>query len=248
MLKQERHAFILQQLNIHNRVMSNDLLHTLGVSEDTVRRDLQELAEDGQLVKVHGGALSKGFHFTLSSNDVYFAEGKKSIASKAATLVEDGMLVLLSGGTTIRELVNALPAELKATFVTPSLPIALELTNHPSSELIFVGNRINKSSQMAVGAEVMKQLGSFHADICFLGTNAIDEIAGITESTWEVLEVKKEMIRLSDKLVSMVISEKLNTKQPLKVCDTEDVHTLITELNPHHPMLESYRSKGMQIL
>lgn len=228
--------------------MSNDLLQLLGVSEDTIRRDLQELAEEGQLVKVHGGALSKGFHFTLSSNEIYFAEGKKSIAAKAATLVGDGMLVLLSGGTTIRELVKVLPAELKATFVTPSLPIALELTNHPSSELIFVGNRINKSSQMSVGAEVIKQLGSFHADICFLGTNAIDEEVGITENTWEVLEVKKEMIRVSEKLVSMVISEKLNTRQPLKVCAAEAVHTLITELHPHNPLLEAYRAKGIQIM
>lgn len=248
MLKQERHAFILQQLNIHNRVMSNNLWQQLGVSEDTIRRDLQELAEDGQLVKVHGGALSKGFHFTLSSTDVYFAEGKKSIASKAARLIQDGMLILLSGGTTIRELVKALPADLKATFVTPSLPIALELTNHPGSELIFVGNQINKSSQMAIGAEVMKQLSSFRADLCFLGTNAIDLVAGITESTWEVVEVKKEMINVSDKLVSMVISEKLQTKQPLKVCPVEEVHTLITELNPHHPLLETYRAKGIHVM
>ena len=65
MLKKERHAFIIQQLNIHNTVLSSDLSTQLGVSEDTIRRDLQELSEDGNLIKVHGGALSNAFHFTL---------------------------------------------------------------------------------------------------------------------------------------------------------------------------------------
>lgn len=248
MLKPERHAFILQQLNVHNRVMSNDLWQRLGVSEDTIRRDLQELAEDGQLIKVHGGALSKGFHFTLSQNEVYFEAEKRVIARKAAALIREGMFVLLSGGTTIRELVKALPADLRATFVTPSIPIALQLTDHPNCELIFVGNRINKSSQMAVGAEVIKQLNSLRADLCFLGTNAIDAAAGITESAWEILEVKREMLRVADHTVSMAISEKLNTAQPLKVCPTEMVHTLITELDPAHPKLEPYRSKGIRVL
>ena len=248
MLKQERHAFILQQLNVHNRVMSNDLWQRLGVSEDTIRRDLQELAEEGQLIKVHGGALSTGFHFTLSQNEVYFEAEKRIIAQKAVDLISDGMFVLLSGGTTIRELVKVLPADLRATFVTPSIPIALQLTDHPNCELIFVGNRINKSSQMAVGAEVIKQLGSLRADLCFLGTNAIDATAGITESAWEILEVKREMLRVSDHAVSMAISEKLNTAQPLKVCPPEMVHTLVTELDPAHPKLEPYRSKGMRVL
>jgi DeoR/GlpR family transcriptional regulator of sugar metabolism len=248
MLKQERQAFILQQLNIHNRVMSNDLWQKLGVSEDTIRRDLQELSDGGQLIKVHGGALSKGFHFTLSQNDVYLAAEKKTIAVKASELIKDGMVVLLSGGTTIRELVNAIPQELKATFITPSLPIALELSNHPHSELIFIGNKINKDAQMAVGAEVLKQLFGVKANLCIMGTNAIDADAGITESAWEVLEVKREMIKASEQLISIAISEKLNTQQPLQVCTARQVNTLITELEPTHSLFDLYKAKGITIV
>ncbi len=228
--------------------MSNDLLLKLQVSEDTVRRDLQDLADEGRLIKVHGGALSKSFHFTLSANQVYLPEEKKTIAQKAANLIVPNMLVLLTGGTTIRELIKALPSDLKATFITPSVPIALELMNHPNSEVIFIGNRLNKHAQMAIGAEVVRQLATMNADLCFMGTNAIDVGAGITESIWEIIEVKREMIRAADKLVSIAISEKLNTVQPLQVCPLNDVDYLVTELEPNNPVLKNYQQEGITLI
>ena len=120
MLKRERHAYIMHEIDIHNKVLSSDLSLQLTVSEDTIRRDLQELDEKEMLTKVHGGALSKSFHFTLQNNTVYSQSEKKIIAKKARDLIKDGMLVLLSGGTTIIELVRSLPPELNATFVTVS--------------------------------------------------------------------------------------------------------------------------------
>lgn len=248
MLKQERHAFIIQQLNVHNRVYSTDLQQRLVVSEDTIRRDLQELAEEGMLIKVHGGAVSKSFHFTLSNNNVYASKAKKDIAQKACHLIANDMVVLLTGGTTIREMINELSPMLKATFITPSIPIALELMNHPRVDVIFIGNQLNKNAQMATGAEVVKMLSTIRADLCFLGTNAIEAGAGITDSSWEVVEVKKAMIQATDKLVSMVIAEKLNTIQPMQVCGVSDIDTLITELPADHELLAPYHSKGIRLL
>lgn len=248
MLKKERQAFIIQQLNIHNKVLSADLSVQLKVSEDTVRRDLQELAEEGNLIKVHGGALSNAFHFTLRNDQIYSLPEKKQIAHKAASLITDGMFVLLSGGTTIRELVKDLPPNLNATFITMSVPIALELMNHPGSEVIFLGNKLLKSAQIAVGAEVIEKLGEIQADICFLGTNSIDVKMGITDLEWEVIEVKKAMIRASKKVVSLAISEKLDSIQRLKVCPLKDVDILITELNPDNEALAPYHEKGLTVL
>jgi DeoR/GlpR family transcriptional regulator of sugar metabolism len=242
MLKKERQAYITQQLNIHNKVLSSDLSQQLKVSEDTVRRDLNELSEQGKLLKVHGGALSTGFHFTLENNSIYSVTEKRIIARKAITLIKDGMLVLLSGGTTIRELVKSLPMELNATFITVSVPIALELLNHPSSEVIFLGNKLSKSAQIAVGAEVIKKIGDIKADLCFLGTNSIDT-GGVSDMEWEVIEVKRAMLESSDINVSLAISEKLNTRQRLKVCKLEELDHLITELEPDNPLLNPYLDK-----
>ncbi len=248
MLKKERQAYILQQINIHNKVLSSDLSIQMTVSEDTIRRDLQELDEEGKLTKVHGGALSKSFHFTIHNNDIYSLPEKKIIAHKAAKLIKDGMFVVLSGGTTIRELVKALPEALSATFITPSIPTALELLNHPNIEVIFIGNKLLKSAQMSVGAEAVSRLRDIKADYCFLGTNSIDAKEGITDLEWEVIEIKKAMINCANKTVSLAISEKLNSVQRLTVCTIHDIDTLITELQPTDALLADYKATGIEIL
>src|ERR671912_404246 len=116
MLKKERQAFILHQINLHNRVLSANLCHEINVSEDTIRRDLQELSEEGKIIKVHGGALSRSFsQVHVPSNGVYSQHQKKTIAQKAIALISNGMFVLTGGGTTIVEMARLLPAELKAT-------------------------------------------------------------------------------------------------------------------------------------
>jgi len=248
MLKKERHAFIKREIDIHNKVLSSDLSTQLNVSEDTVRRDLQELEEEGLLNKVHGGAISKSIQFSLQNNTVYSQSEKKIIAEKAKKLIRDGMIVLLSGGTTIIEMIRSLPPDLRVTFITVSIPTALELLNHPSSEVIFLGNKLLKNAQMSVGAEVVQKLNEIKADLCFLGTNSIDVEAGLTDLEWEVIAVKKAMIKNSKKTISLSISKKLNTVQRLTICNIEAVDVLITELDPFDPFLKPYTNKELIVL
>ena len=248
MLKKERQAFILHNVNIHNRVLIGDLSDGSNVSEDTIRRDLQELADHGKLIKVHGGALSKSFHSSFNSAKVYSIENKKLIAQKAVRLIEDGMFVLTSGGTTIIELAKALPQNLHATFITGSLPAALEYLHHPNIEIIMIGDKISKSSQITVGGEAISKIRQIKADICFVGTNALEVEHGLTDNDWEVVQVKKAMIESSAKVVSLAISEKINTTQRIKVCETKEIDVLITELDEHSPILLAYKKIGLEIL
>lgn len=248
MLKKERQAFILHKVNLHNRVLSSDLCVGINVSEDTIRRDLQELSETGKLIKVHGGALSKSFSSSLNSSKVYALESKKRIAQKAANLIKDGMFVLTSGGTTINEMAKALPESLNATFITGSLQAALEYTHHPNIEIIFIGDKVSKSSQITVGGEAISKIRQIKADICFLGINALDVEEGITDNDWEVVQLKKAMIESSAKVVSLTISEKLNSSQRIKICDINEIDVLITELEAEDDLLAPYRMKGLQII
>jgi len=248
MLKRERQAFILREINLHNKVLSSDLCSQMNVSEDTIRRDLIELSDDGKLIKVHGGALSKSFHSASSSNHVYSLDEKKTIANKAVRLIEDGMFVLTTGGTTIVELAKALPVELRATFFTGSLQAAREYVHHPNIEVIFIGDRISKSSQLTVGGEAISRIRQIKADLCILGTNAIDIEHGVTDNDWEIVQVKKAMIESSKKVVSLTISEKLNSSQRLQVCRLEETDVLITELRPDDAVLKPYLDLGLQVL
>lgn len=248
MLKEERHNVILHEVNLHNKVLTTYLVDRLGVSEDTIRRDLNELAEMGRIIKVHGGALSKSFHNSFSPTDVYARSEKKIIAHKAAQLIENGMFVLTTGGTTILEMARALPQQLHATFFTGSLPVAYEYSQHPHIDVILIGDRLLKNSKITVGGAAIEQIRQVKADICFLGTNAIDLHAGLTDNDRDVVQIKKAMIDSSSRVVSLAISEKINTAQRLKVCNINSIDTIITELGPDDALMKPYRSAGLEII
>jgi DeoR/GlpR family transcriptional regulator of sugar metabolism len=250
MLKQERQAYILHQVNLHNRVLSASLSTDINVSEDTIRRDLQELADNGKLIKVHGGALSQSFNHTsiLPESIVYSISNKKIIAKKAAALVQNGMFVLTGGGTTIIELARALPPQLIATFISGSIPAVLEYINHPNIEVIIIGDKVSKNSKITVGGESISRIKGIKADLCFLGINAIDFNNGITDNDWDVVQTKKAMIESSQKVVCLTIAEKINTFQPIHVCDISKIDILITELPPDDPKLKPYTDAGVIVL
>lgn len=240
MLKEERQAFIIKQINLHNKVLSSDLSNQLSVSEDTIRRDLHELAESGKILKVHGGALSKSFHYPFQQSDVYAKESKKEIAKKAIQLIQDEMVVLIGGGTTMIEVARMIPESLKCTFFTVSPLVALELAEKANTSVMLVGGQLSKSSQINIGAQVVNQLSEIKVDLCFLGTNGLSLEDGVTDSDWEVVQVKKAMIKSAKKIAILSIAEKLGSIQNMKVCNLNAIHYLVTDRKPSDSALKEY--------
>lgn len=240
MLKDERQAYIIKQINIHNKVLSADLSRQLDVSEDTVRRDLNEMSEAGVILKVYGGAISKSFHYPFQQNDVYARDAKKEIARKALKLIKNGMVILTGGGTTMNELARLVPADLNCTLFTVSPLLALEMTEHANLEVHLIGGQLAKNSQICVGAQVINQLSDIKADLCFMGTNGISLQDGITDSDWEVVQIKKAMINSAQKTVVMSIAEKIGSIHKMKVCNLNVIHYVITDLDPVDPLVSTY--------
>lgn len=248
MLKPERQAFILHQVDLHNKVLLTDLSEQVRVSNDTIRRDLQELADLGKVIKVHGGALSPSFHNGhLSNKDVYAYNQKKIIAKKAASLIKDGMFIMTGGGTTIIEMARALPQNLHATFISGSIPSLFEYSSHPNIEVIAIGGKVAKNSKITVGSEAISKIREFRVDLCFLGINAINLETGISDNDWDIVQVKKAMIEASKKLVCLTILEKINSRQPIQICDLKGIDTLITEGSSGDPSLKSYINAGIEV-
>jgi DeoR/GlpR family transcriptional regulator of sugar metabolism len=248
MLKVERQEYIFRKLNLHNKVLSSDLSLEMSVSEDTIRRDLNELAESGKIIKVHGGALSKSFHSSFHRSDIYKLDAKQVIAKKAISLIKDGMFVLTSGGTTILEMGRMLPPDLHATFFTPSIPAASEYMLHSNIELILIGGKISSNSHISVSAETVTKINEIKPDQCILGINAIDFKRGITDNDWDIVHIKKKMMDVSQKTIALAISEKIDTVQRLKICSVKDIDILITELEPDNELLKSYTATGIEII
>lgn len=243
MLKKERHAYIIKQINLHNKVLSSDLSLQLKVSEDTVRRDLNELAEDGKILKVHGGALSKSFHFPYEQKDIYAQDSKKEVARKAISLISEGMTVLTGGGTTMLEMARLIPNDLEATFFTISPLVALELAERKLLTVILVGGQLSKNSQVNMGAKTVSDLSEIGVDLCFLGANGINRKEGITDSDWEIVQVKKAMIKASARTAIMCIGEKLNSIQKMKICSLNAIDYLITDLKSTDAKVRVYESQ-----
>lgn len=249
MLKEERQRIILNEVELHNRVQLTDIAEKLDVSIDTIRRDVKELDAENRLRKVHGGAVSLGFAtYSPKRNSVYALDEKISIAEKAAKLLKENSVVLIDGGTTCLELARILPAGLKITCFTLSLPVAMELLHKPNVETIFIGGKLSKDAQIALGANTINNLAEIKVDYSFIGTGYVDAKFGLTEFDWDIVQTKKAVITASKKTVLLCISEKLNSQHRFKTCDLNAINSLVTELEPDHELLKNFRNQEIQLL
>ncbi|MEO0469135.1 MAG: DeoR/GlpR family DNA-binding transcription regulator [Bacteroidota bacterium] len=249
MLKEERLQHILEEVRQKNKVLTIELSQQLKVSEDTVRRDLKELADLGQIKKVHGGAVSDSLNPThYEERKVYAQEEKILLAEKALSLIRPHQVILMDGGTTNLELVKRFPEDLPLTVVTNSLPIAVELANHPKIDIIFLGGKLLKTAQVTIGPEVIEALQMLRADLCILGTRSIHHQLGITEIDWDETKVKRAMVAASHDTICMVITEKIGTVQPYIIGDSRQVSYLVSSLPQAHPIFQSYKEMGIEIV
>lgn len=249
MLKEERQQTILSEVELHNRILLTDIADVLDVSIDTVRRDVKELDAENKLKKVHGGAISLGFTSSSVRNDnIYRLEQKSKIAEKALDLLKPGGVIFIDGGTTCSELARLIPANLELTCFTHSLPVATELLAKGGLTVIMVGGQVSKESQTAIGANAIHNLSEIRVDYSFIGTGYVDSNYGLTEFDWDIVQVKKAIIKSSKKTVLLSISEKLNSQHRYKSCDINAINTMITELNPENNLLDSFRNHDIRIL
>lgn len=249
MLKQERHQLILRKLKSNRKVLSARLSTEFDVSEDTIRRDLKELEIKHLLYKVHGGALPvENKLLTYNERSESDLDKKNIIAIKAVKLIHDGQVIIMSGSTTNLELAKIIPLKINATVFTYSLPIAMQLSQHPLIEVIFIGGKLNKSAQVTVGIDVVNSISSIRADICFMGIGGIDINRGMTEPNWEVAHIKKSMIQVSDYVVAMCISTKIMEVKRYSVVPVKKIDTIISDFEPNNEIFNEFKKKGLIII
>jgi DeoR/GlpR family transcriptional regulator of sugar metabolism len=248
MLTDERRQRILERLRVQGRVLASDLVAEFDISPDTVRRDLRELDEAGALRRVHGGALPRrGDTDPLPVRARRAPEAKASIARRAAEIVSDGQVVMLDGGTTTLEVARALPERLRATVVTNSLPIALELVDHPGLEVMVIGGNLRSRSRVTVGAAAVAALHDVRADVLFLGVCGLHPKIGVSVEDAEEREGKRAMIAGAADVVGLADHDKLGTALPFVVAPLTDVTKLVTDA-ADEAVLAPYRSLGIEVL
>ncbi|MEB6377619.1 DeoR/GlpR family DNA-binding transcription regulator [Leclercia adecarboxylata] len=249
MLTRQRKQLILEKLSTEGQVLSKNLSLEFQVSEDTIRRDLRELAAAGCLQRVHGGALpaSKAVS-SFAERASLGIEAKQRVAKRGAELISPGQVVMIDGGTTTAELVRCLPAGLSFTAVTHSPGIALALVDHPQVEVILIGGRLFRHSIVTVGAATMEGIERIHADLFFMGVTGIHPDAGLTTGDYEEACIKRAFSGRAAETVVLASPEKINTASPFRIGELSLINTLVVEQDTDNRWLETVARQGVSII
>jgi DeoR/GlpR family transcriptional regulator of sugar metabolism len=249
MLTSERKALILETLGTTGRVVAKELSLTLALSEDTIRRDLRELAAEGLLQRVHGGALPASKALAdLPSRRTISVEDKTAIAKAAAAMVRNGQIIFLDGGTSTVAVARALSMQLRATVVTHSPDIAVALLEHPTIEVELVGGRIYKHSNVAVGSVASEGISHIRADIFFMGVTGIHPDHGLTTGDREEAAIKRAISRQSAETIVLASKEKLGAVSAYDIIGLDQIDGLIVEKSCPNDLVEPYKSRGISII
>lgn len=230
MLASQRKTRILAILADEKQVLSGELSQRFGVSEDSIRRDLRELAAEGLLQRVHGGALPVSAAIApFETRKNVQINSKRAIARKAAALIQPGQVVIIDGGTTTSEMVAQLPRDLSFTAVTHSPGIAVGLVDFPLVEVILAGGRLYKHSVVTVGASMIESVNRINADLFFMGVTGVHKSAGFTTGDYEEACVKRALAERAAETVVMASQEKLNSASAFTIGPLSLASTLVAE-------------------
>jgi DeoR/GlpR family transcriptional regulator of sugar metabolism len=248
MLTTQRKQHILTVLKRDGQIIAKSLSEELGLSEDTIRRDLRELARDGLLQRVHGGALPASPAVADFAGRTQIAhKAKVTIGRAAANMVQSGQVVMIDGGTTALQLAKHLPLALEATIVTHSPTIAVELVEHPRLEVILIGGKLFKHSVVAVGAATIETIGRIRADIYFMGATGIHPKAGVTTGDLEESYVKRALSQSAAETILLASAEKLNAASPYLVVSLQELSGIITEKSVAEEVTKPFSDLGITV-
>lgn len=249
MLTSQRKQAILAALKRDGQVVAKAMSEAFGVSEDTVRRDLRELAAEGLLQRVHGGALPASPAMAdFAHRQQIGPEAKSAIARRAAAMIQPGQVVFIDGGTTCVQLARSLSPTLQATVVTHSPSIAVELVEHPGIEVVLIGGRLFKHSVVAVGAAAMEAIARVRAEIYFMGVTGVHPTAGLSTGDFEEASVKRALIEQAAEVVVLASAEKLHAASPYVIAPMQAVQTLVVEGDTPDTAVAPFAALGIGIV
>ena len=241
---EQRQSFIRQLLTEKGRVVSADLIKLLGVSEHTIRRDLQKLARDGVCKRVYGGAVShlkQSATFETRINQC--VDEKSSVAIKCAKLIKNNSCIFIDTGSTYLAMASYIPQNLTLTIVTNSPQIASVLSSRTNGELILLGGKVNPLTGGTMGADTVNQIRNMVFDQTFIGVCGLDPYAGLSAVYYDDACFKKEVITQSNEVIAAVIADKMQQVARYKVATCEDIDIIIASRDSKIEGFEDFNLK-----
>ena len=247
----ERQKKMMEYIEANTSAQIHELAEKFHVSEATVRRDLDDLDQQGALKRTHGGAIkvdrSTAYESMYSEKIGQMLEEKHRIANSAAQMVHAGDTVLIDSGTTTFFIAQALSHHENLTIITNDLYIAYQTPLHPSSTLIVTGGTRRQGRQELVGTVTENCIRDTHVDIAFIGVDGIDLTGGATNANFAEVGVKRLMLEAAARGVIVADHSKFGRIALARICDIKEASLILTDTGIDGDMLTRLKKLGVQM-
>lgn len=252
MLREERLRQITQMLQLYGKVEVNTLCRAFGVTEMTIRRDLNTLVNQEVAVRSHGGAFlppnsifsERPYELRISHN----LPEKQAIAHEALKLIEDGQKIFFDSSTTVLCLARLITNSLNLLIVTDTISTALELNSRHTIKIMCLGGELRKNTNSCCGAFAQSMLSAMHFNIAFLGVPHISRNGILSTSSDVELPIKRAVVENADKVVLLVDHSKLGDPDFLVQGHIRDIDVLITDDKMPEEFLSTCRNEGVEVI
>lgn len=248
---EQRRADIIELIRKNGSVRVSEISRLYSVSEVTVRSDLEHLESQGQLSRVHGGAVGTGklyANMDLSERYMTNAASKRELADLAADLIENNDTIMMNAGTTIAYVLHAIQGKKNISIVTNSIQNALEISSHPEVNVILLGGEIDAKYQFTYGNDTLAQLERYHANKCIISVDGINVRDGLTLYYSNESGIVRKMIGASDRVIVVADSSKLGRSAFSRVAALSDVDVLVTNKKRGSEEIAALREMGSEII
>lgn len=248
MLAAARKELLLRRLREDGRIVAKEIAAELGLSEDSIRRDLRELDAAGLAVRVYGGALPASPAVADYATRTEVARSsKRRVAAAAVALIEPGATVILDGGTTTLALVDALPRTFRGTVITHSPTIAAALLGH-EADVFLIGGQLFKHSAVASGAAAVEAAGRISADVFFLGVTGVHPSAGLTTGDADEAAMKRALAARAAETYVLASDEKIGAASRYAVLPFDAVAGIVADVAADAPAARELTRAGATLL
>ncbi len=251
LLKTERLDQIETLLGSQGRVTVPELSSLFGVSEATIRRDLEELDSLGRVRRTHGGAVraERVTHERPMMQRVTDNPTEKGQIGKAATqMIQNGETIFLGSGTTVVEIARNLPPDIQLTVITNSLPVVNALAPHPGIGLIVIGGSLRPSELSMVGHVAEQAIREFRADRVFLGMYAINIEQGFTNDYPPEIMTDRAILGIAPQVVILADHSKFNRVSSMLVAPVTAAQIIITDQTTPEGTATQLEELGIEVI
>lgn len=251
MLAAERRNLILEKLQDEKRVVVNELSEQFGVSEETIRRDLDRLDKEGLATKTYGGAVlaeNNNTDMPFNVRKKKNMQGKRIISDIIQGLISDGDHIIVDPSTTAVSIVKALKGKKRLTVVTNSIEVLVELSDASGWDVIATGGTLRENYLALVGPKAVESINSFNVDKVILSCKGIDMEKGITDANEMFSQVKKAMLHSASQKILAVDSTKFEKIAFSQICEVSEIDMIVTDVRPSEAWMKYFKDKGIVCL